>query len=68
MLAYHCDSNAILIEPFQSRHDRDRIAAHGHIMTRLCDHDHLVEHQILDNEVSKDTATPSPTTGKPPTS
>eukprot|EP00804_Cyclotella_cryptica_P023279 CCRYP_000441-RA/>CCRYP_000441-RA protein AED:0.42 eAED:0.42 QI:0/-1/0/1/-1/1/1/0/227 len=29
MLAYHCDSNAILVEPFQSRHDRHRIAAHG---------------------------------------
>ena len=54
MLAYHCDSNAILIEPFQSRHDRHRIAAHGRIMTRLRDRGHLVEHQILDNEASKD--------------
>eukprot|EP00804_Cyclotella_cryptica_P026695 CCRYP_007932-RA/>CCRYP_007932-RA protein AED:0.24 eAED:0.21 QI:0/0/0/1/1/1/2/0/661 len=54
MLAYHCDSNAILVEPFQSRHDRHHIAAHGRIMTHLHDRGHLVEHQILDNEASKD--------------
>eukprot|EP00804_Cyclotella_cryptica_P030065 CCRYP_016955-RA/>CCRYP_016955-RA protein AED:0.37 eAED:0.35 QI:0/-1/0/1/-1/1/1/0/377 len=54
MLAYHCDSNAILVEPFQSRHDRHRIAVHGRIMTRLRNRGHLVEHQILDNEASKD--------------
>eukprot|EP00804_Cyclotella_cryptica_P016130 CCRYP_004246-RA/>CCRYP_004246-RA protein AED:0.35 eAED:0.35 QI:0/0/0/0.75/1/1/4/0/1339 len=53
MLAYHCDSNAILVEPFQSRHDRHRIAAHGRIMTRLRDRDHPIEHQILDNEASE---------------
>eukprot|EP00804_Cyclotella_cryptica_P022720 CCRYP_012520-RA/>CCRYP_012520-RA protein AED:0.32 eAED:0.32 QI:0/-1/0/1/-1/1/1/0/364 len=54
MLAYHCDSNAILVEPFQSCHDRNRIAAHGRIMTHLRNQGHLVEHQILDNEASKD--------------
>ena len=54
MLAYHCDSNAILVEPFQSRHDRHRIVAHGRIMTRFRDRGHLVEHQVLDNEASKD--------------
>eukprot|EP00804_Cyclotella_cryptica_P001782 CCRYP_018594-RA/>CCRYP_018594-RA protein AED:0.21 eAED:0.21 QI:0/-1/0/1/-1/1/1/0/556 len=53
MLAYHCDSNAILVEPFQSRHDRHRVAAHGRIMTRLRDRDHPIEHQILDNEASE---------------
>ena len=35
MLAFHCNSNIILIEPFQSRHDRHRIAAYSRIMTRL---------------------------------
>ncbi len=54
MLAYHSDSNAILVEPFQSRHDRHRIAAHGRIMTRLKEKGHTVDHQILDNEASKD--------------
>eukprot|EP00804_Cyclotella_cryptica_P027773 CCRYP_009194-RA/>CCRYP_009194-RA protein AED:0.39 eAED:0.16 QI:0/0/0/0.66/0.5/0.33/3/0/764 len=34
MLAYHCDSNAILVEPFQSCLDLHRIAAHGQIMAR----------------------------------
>eukprot|EP00804_Cyclotella_cryptica_P009040 CCRYP_003144-RA/>CCRYP_003144-RA protein AED:0.34 eAED:0.37 QI:0/0/0/1/0.5/0.33/3/0/763 len=53
MLAYHCNSNAILVEPFQSRHDRHRVAAHGRIMTRLRDRDHPIEHQILDNEASE---------------
>eukprot|EP00804_Cyclotella_cryptica_P025029 CCRYP_015949-RA/>CCRYP_015949-RA protein AED:0.34 eAED:0.26 QI:0/0/0/0.75/1/1/4/0/538 len=52
MLAYHCDSNAILVEPFQSRHDRHRIAAHGRIMTRLKEKGHTIDHQILDNEAS----------------
>eukprot|EP00804_Cyclotella_cryptica_P001437 CCRYP_003680-RA/>CCRYP_003680-RA protein AED:0.63 eAED:0.34 QI:0/0/0/1/1/1/2/0/664 len=54
MLAYHCNSNTILVEPFHSRHDRHHIAAHGRIMTRLRNRGHLVEHQILDNKASKD--------------
>eukprot|EP00804_Cyclotella_cryptica_P000822 CCRYP_001069-RA/>CCRYP_001069-RA protein AED:0.19 eAED:0.19 QI:0/0/0/1/1/1/2/0/711 len=52
MLAYHCDTNAILVEAFQSRHDRHRIAAHGCIMARLQANGHKIEHQILDNEAS----------------
>jgi hypothetical protein len=52
MLAYHCDSNAILVEPFQSRHDRHRIPAYSHIMTRLQARGHTVDHQVLDNEIS----------------
>eukprot|EP00804_Cyclotella_cryptica_P010308 CCRYP_012223-RA/>CCRYP_012223-RA protein AED:0.11 eAED:0.15 QI:0/0/0/1/0/0.5/2/0/935 len=54
MLAYHCDSNAILVEPFQSRHDRHRITAHGRIMTCLKEKGHIIQHQILDNEASKE--------------
>ena len=29
MLAYHCDTNAILVEAFQSRHDRHRMLHTG---------------------------------------
>eukprot|EP00804_Cyclotella_cryptica_P000722 CCRYP_001010-RA/>CCRYP_001010-RA protein AED:0.32 eAED:0.24 QI:0/0/0/1/0.5/0.66/3/0/551 len=53
MLAYHCDSNVILVEPFQSCLDCQRIAAHGRIMAHLRDQGQLVEHQILDKEASK---------------
>ena len=52
MLAFHCDSNVILIEPFQSRHDRHRIAAYSRIMTRLQERGHVVDPQVLDNEAS----------------
>eukprot|EP00804_Cyclotella_cryptica_P000018 CCRYP_013701-RA/>CCRYP_013701-RA protein AED:0.35 eAED:0.46 QI:0/0/0/1/1/1/2/0/422 len=48
MLAYHCDPNAILVEPFQSRHDRHRIPAYNKLMARA----HTVDHQVLDNEAS----------------
>jgi hypothetical protein len=27
MLPYHCDSNAILVEPFQSRHEQPMVAS-----------------------------------------
>ena len=52
MLAYHCDTNAILVEPFQSRHDRHRIPAYNRIMHRLTTRAHTVDHQVLDNEAS----------------
>ena len=35
MLAYQVDCNVILIESFQSRHDRHRLAAADRIMTRI---------------------------------
>ena len=52
MLAYHVDTNAILVEPFESRHDRHRLAAADRIMTRLAKRGHGVDLQILDNECS----------------
>jgi hypothetical protein len=52
MLAYHCDSNAILVEPFQSRSDRHRIPAYTRLMSRLQARGHTVDHQVLDNECS----------------
>ena len=50
MLAYHVDTNTILVEPFQSRQDRHRIAAYNCIMTRLKNCSHTVDLQILDKE------------------
>ena len=35
MLAYHVDTNAILVEPFASRHNRHRLAAADRIMANL---------------------------------
>ena len=52
MVAYHVDTNVILVAPFQSRADRHRLPAYNSIMTRLADKGHLVNLQILDNEAS----------------
>eukprot|EP00804_Cyclotella_cryptica_P000193 CCRYP_016175-RA/>CCRYP_016175-RA protein AED:0.26 eAED:0.26 QI:0/0/0/0.6/0.75/0.8/5/0/1027 len=52
MLAYHCNSNAILVEPFQSCNDRHCIPAYSRLMSRLQAHGHTVNHQVLDNEAS----------------
>ena len=53
ILAFHCDSNAILIEPFQSCHIHHRILAYSRIMTRLSERGHAVDLQVIDNEASK---------------
>ena len=53
MLAYHVNTNAILIKPFQSRNDRHRLAAYDRIMDHLKNAGHKVNLQILDNEASK---------------
>ena len=52
MLAYYVDSNIILVEPFQSRHNRHRLAAANRIISRLQKNGHNVDLQILDNEYS----------------
>ena len=54
MVAYHCDINAILIEPFQTREDRHRILAYTRIITRLKTRGHTIDHQVLDNKVNKE--------------
>ena len=54
MVAYHCDTNAILIEPFQTREDRHRIPAYTRIMNRLKTRGHSIDHQVLDNKASKE--------------
>ena len=43
ILALHCSSNVILIEPFQFCHDRHCIEAYSHIMTRLRERGHMVD-------------------------
>ena len=53
MLAYHVDTNTILVEPFQSFQDHHRIAAYNRIMTRIKKRGHTVNLQILDNEASQ---------------
>ena len=52
MLSYHVDTNVILVEPFESRHNRHRLASADRIMTRLTKRGHCVDLQILDNEYS----------------
>ena len=54
MVAYHCNTNAILIEPFQIQEDRHRIPAYTGIMTRLKTRSHVIDNQVLDNEASKE--------------
>ena len=52
MIAYNCDSNAILQAPFVNRKDKHRIRAYNSIMQKLADRGHHVDVQILDNEFS----------------
>ena len=53
MIAYHCDSNAVLDVPFKSRVDRHHLIAYNTIIQRLKDRKLIVDLQILDNETSK---------------
>ena len=53
IVAYHCDSNSIMVVPFKTRKDKDCMAAYNTIMQRLKDRYMLVNLQILDNEASK---------------
>ena len=52
MIAYHCDTNLILADPFASRKDTHRLLAYEKIMQRLSDNKLIVDIQILDNEAS----------------
>ena len=52
MLAFHCNSNVIPIEPFQYRHDRHPISAYSLVMARIQDRGHEVDLQVLDNKAS----------------
>ena len=54
MIAYHCNANLILAEPFSSRKDTHRLLAYDKIMQRLTENKLIVNLQILDNESSAD--------------
>jgi hypothetical protein len=53
MVALHSESNAILVRPFQSKHDSHRIAAYNDLYSRLVTHHATPDVHILDNEASK---------------
>ena len=53
MLAY-TSSNVILVDPFSSAKDKNRLAAYNTIMQRLKAKDLLVDLHIFDNECSKE--------------
>ena len=52
MVAWHSESNAILVRAFQSKHDSHRIAAYQHLHHRLAQRHAEPDVHILDNEVS----------------
>ena len=52
MIAYHCDANLILADPFSSIKDTHRLLAYNKIMQRLNDNKLSVDIQILYNEAS----------------
>ena len=52
MVAFHSISNAILIRPFQSKHDAHRIAAYKDIYDRLAAVNAAPALHIMDNEAS----------------
>ena len=52
MLAYHCNRNFILVEPFRSKHDHLCLAAYNKICRRIKQRGQEVNLQVLDNESS----------------
>eukprot|EP00804_Cyclotella_cryptica_P008325 CCRYP_020273-RA/>CCRYP_020273-RA protein AED:0.34 eAED:0.34 QI:0/-1/0/1/-1/1/1/0/521 len=52
MIAFHADTNAILVRPFSNKHDVHRIAAYQDIHARLCNANRKPVVHILDNETS----------------
>ena len=54
MIAYHCDTNLLLAEPFYSRKDTHRLLANDKIMQQLTNNKIIVYIQILDNEASEE--------------
>ena len=54
MVAYHFDFNAIIVVPFKTRKDKDRMVSYNTTMQRLKDRDIIVNLQILDNEAIKE--------------
>ena len=53
MVGLHSESNAILVEPFKSKHDTYRIMAYNNMYRRLTHQHAAPDVHILDNEASK---------------
>ena len=52
MCAYHVWENVILVEAYQTKHDRHRLPAYNRMMKQLKQAGMQVKMQVLDNEVS----------------
>ena len=52
MISYHCNSNAILHEPFKTKSDKHCIPAYNAIRRRIAAMGHRVNLQILDSKAS----------------
>ena len=52
MVAHHCNSNAILVDPFKTSKDKHRLEAYKSIMARLRKNGMIVNLQIFDNDAS----------------
>eukprot|EP00804_Cyclotella_cryptica_P007750 CCRYP_001365-RA/>CCRYP_001365-RA protein AED:0.30 eAED:0.30 QI:0/0/0/1/1/1/2/0/421 len=52
MIAFHADTNAVLVRPFSNKHDVHRIATYQDIHARLCNANRKPVVHILDNEAS----------------
>ena len=57
MITYHCNSNIILVEPFQLHKDHNRLAAYDKIMAALKRRSHTADLQVLGNEANKEYKT-----------
>ena len=66
MLAFHVDSNVILVKPFHSRHDRHRLAAENPIISRLQNNEHSINLQMLDKNAAPHTTSKLKTNGRQP--
>jgi hypothetical protein len=53
MVALHSESNAILVQPFKSKHDSHRITAYNELYSRLTNQHATPDVHILDNEASR---------------
>lgn len=52
MIAYHVGANAILVQPFQTKHNSQCIPTYNAIMTRLQAREIVFESQVLNNKAN----------------
>ena len=53
VLACYVDTNVILVDALQSRHDRRRLAAYDRIISHIKSGNNAIDLQVLDKEVSE---------------